>query len=129
MVQTRLPLLLPLDRPRSETDGTDEFYFTEVLGDGLEGELRNVCLKAPNAGNTDDGEIGIYRMRQYWPLDFSTAVGARDSMRIGGRIPIYGGERVYAKITGTAVDGDVVLNAIGYAWPALPEIRGEPRSP
>ena len=125
----RLPLRLPLDLTRSRTDGTWEFYYSEVLGDGLEGEIRNICMKAPNASQNDDGEIGIYRMKQYSPLDYQTDLGSHDCLRIGGLFPIYGGERVYAKIAGSAVDDDVELNVVGYSWPALPEEVGPPESP
>lgn len=125
----KLPLRLSLDSTKSETDGTDEFYYTQAVEDGFEGEVFNICLKAPNAGNTHDGEIGIHRMREFTPLDYTTALGDRDGMRIGGHFPVHSGERIYAKITGTEVDGDVELTAVGYAWPAEREEPGRPESP
>lgn len=125
----KIPLHLNLDLKRRDTDGTYEYYYTEPVIDGYEGELRNISLKAPNVAQGNIGEIGIYRMKQYWPLEYSHTINDDGGIAIQGNIPIYGGERVYAKITGTAVDADVELNAIGYSWAALPEKTEPPESP
>jgi len=129
MIIEMLPLKLSLESSKSVTDGTYEYYYSEALGDGLEGELRNVCLKAPSATGTDVGEVGIYRMNQHMPLLYRADFFTPKGLQLGAKVPVYGGERIYAKITGTAVDGDVELEAVGYSWPAEPEEAGKPESP
>lgn len=103
------------DAKRSKTDGTYEYYYTPELKEGVRGKIASIALVAPNIASGNVGGIGIFDGARYFPVRWKRFTGNQKQIYAHGCFPIIAGESVYAKITGTAVDADVGLTALGFS--------------
>ncbi len=104
---------LIIDKRKSTTDGTYEYYYTVPYRFEKDGILRHISLKHPNISDTDVIELGIYDGVNYYPLYFNASILSSKEIKFNGTVGIKQNEKIYAKVTGTAADSDVDLVAYG----------------
>jgi len=104
---------LEQDEREDKTDGIYEYYYTEKYDHDGAGHLKHIGLKIPNVTDTDVVEVGIYDGATYFPIRYKSHQQYQEKYGWVIDNHIRKGEKVYAKITGTAVDADVFLWAAG----------------
>lgn len=104
----------------SEVKGGYEYYYSKQLKEGEFAKVTSICGVMPSQGATDEAEIGIFDGAKYMAVKYKQYTAAEKTIEAYGDFWMSPRDRVYLKITGTAIDPTVRLHARGLSCSSLP---------